>query len=260
MYLTEQKRKWLLSAIFSASLAALTASAAAAPVYEGEGNDASAPRHESGKLPQASLNAEASAVIAQDTVTITLAAELGDPSQAKVNSSLTKLLGSVMQDAKAAAKENAKIKVSSGNYRLWPFYDKNGKIANWQGRGEIFIESGDFAAASDLAGKLADRMPISNLSFSVSPAARAKQEQALLKQAADAFRERAQALTEAFGFASYTVRTLDLGGSGAHMPYQPAPRMMSMAADKAAGAPLEAGTEQITLSVRGTVFLHSRQK
>jgi predicted secreted protein len=258
MYRTEQKRKWLLNAVFSVSLAALMVPVLGASVYAGDTSDANARHHDSGKWPQASLNAEASAVIAQDTVIITLAAELSDPSQAKINSSLTKVLDSVMQEAKAAAKDNAKIKVSSGNYRLWPFHDKNGKISNWQGRGEILIESSDFSAASDLAGKLADRMPISNLNFSVSPQARARQEQALLTQAAKAFRDRAQALTDAFGFASYTVRNIDLGGSGAQ--YQPAPRMMSMAADKAVGAPLEAGTEQVTLSVRGAIFLHSAQK
>ncbi len=254
MYLSERKRNWLLSAVLSAGLAVCTV-----PAYAVGENDAGMHHHNGGqsKLPQASLNAQASAVIAQDTVTITLAAELSDPSQAKVNTNLAKLLDSVMQEAKAAAKDNAKIKVSSGNYRLWPFHDKNGKISNWQGRGEIFIESGDFAAASDLAGKLADRMPISDLNFSVSPAARAQQEQILLKDAAKAFQDRAQALTEAFGFSSYTIRNIDLGGAGAQ--YQPAPRMMSMAADKVS-APLEAGTEQVTLSVRGSIFLHSAQK
>ena len=50
------------------------------------------------------------------------------------------------------AKGNPKVKASSGNYRVWPSNDKNGKISNWHGRGEIFLESTDFAAASDLAG------------------------------------------------------------------------------------------------------------
>jgi predicted secreted protein len=158
-----------------------------------------------------------------------------------------------MQEAKA----NSKVKASSGHYSLWPFRDKNGKISNWQGRGEIILESTDFAAASDLATKLGDRMSIANLAFSVSAPARAKQEQALLTEAAQAFQNRAQALTQAFGFAAYTVRNIDLGGAGAQ--YQSAPRMMAMAADKAS-VPLEAGTETVTLSVRGSIFLHSAQK
>ncbi|HEY9278784.1 MAG TPA: SIMPL domain-containing protein [Eoetvoesiella sp.] len=249
MYQIEQKRKWLLSVVFGAVVGMI-----AHPTFAHDEQTESI-SHEESKQPQASLNAQASAVVVQDTVKIILATEISDASQAKVNSALSKAVNSVMQEAKAGA--DSKVKVSSGNYRLWPFHDKNGKISSWQGRGEIVLESTDFAAASDLAGKLADRMPIASLDFSVSPQARARQEQALLTEAARAFRDRAQALTDAFGFSSYTIRNIDLGGAGAQ--YQPAPRMMAMAADKSS-VPLEAGTEQVTLSVRGSIFLHSAQK
>src|SRR3546814_14721123 len=67
-----------------------------------------------------------------------------------------------------------------------PMSDKDGKMSNWRGRGEIFLESSDFAAASELASTLSDRMPIANLGFSVSPQARPTQQEALLDQAARA--------------------------------------------------------------------------
>ena len=178
--------------------------------------------------------AQASAQIAQDTVKITLASELVNASQTVLAANLSKTLESVMKQAKS----NPKVKASSGNYRVWPVNDKNGKISNWHGRGEIILESTDFAAASDLAGELSDRMPIANLAFSVSPQARAKQEQALLTQAAQAFQDRAQAAALAFGYSSYGLRNLDLGGAGAS--YQPVMRAMSMAAEKSS-VPLEGG-------------------
>src|SRR5690606_38696158 len=118
---------------------------------------------------------------------------------------LTKTLDSVMREAKG----ESKVKASTGAFRIWPFHDKTGKITNWQGRGEIVLESQDFAAASELAARLSDRMPIANLDFSVSKQERANQERALLTQASQAFRERAQALTDAFGFASYTIRNIE---------------------------------------------------
>lgn len=246
MYLSTQKRKWLLgiALCMGASVLALPASA--------QQDDDSAAK--GGKWPQASLRAEASAEVPQDTVKITLATEISDVSQTAVAKALSKALDSVMSQAKG----DPKIKVSSGNYRLWPMSNEKGKISNWRGRGEIFLESTDFAAASELAGKLSDRMPVDNLAFSVSPQARAKQEQALLTQAVQAFSDRAQALTGALGFASYTIRNVDLGGAGAQ-PYQPAGRMMAMAADKAS-VPLEGGTEMVTVSIRGSIFLHSTQK
>lgn len=200
------------------------------------------------KWPQATLRAEASEEVARDMVKITLAAEFSDTSQAAVAKALSAALDSVMKQAKGATN----VKASSGNYSVWPMNDQDGKISNWRGRGEILLESRDFAAASELAATLSDRMPIASLSFFVSPEARAEKEAALLSRAAKAFQNRAQEVAAAFGFAGYSIRTVDLSGAGAE--YQPAARMMSMAADKA-GVPLEGGTERVTVSMRGSIFL-----
>jgi len=207
------------------------------------------------KRPQATLEAQASRVVEQDTVTITLAAEVSDPSQSKVTAALAKTLESVTREAKA----ESKVKTRSGNYRVWPFNDEKGKITNWRGRAEVILESSDFALASELASRLSERMPIAGMNFSVSPQARAKYEQELLAEAAKAFRDRAQALADAFGFASYSIRNIDLGGGGAQ--YQPMPRVMAMSASaEKARVPVEPGTETVTLSVRGSIFLSSRSK
>src|SRR3546814_4727433 len=71
------------------------------------------------------------------------------------------------------------------------------------------------------------------------------------------FRDRAHALAEAFGYAGYDIKEINLGGSGAR--YEAAPRMMAMAADKAR-VPLEGGTEMISVSIQGSIFLRSAQK
>ncbi|TCT01143.1 SIMPL domain-containing protein [Paralcaligenes ureilyticus] len=245
MYLSEQKRKWLSVAVLAAAANFLALPAQAQ-------NAATQPAQ---SWPQASLGAEVSAQVLQDTVKITLASELDGASQTKVADQLSKTLEGVMHDVKG----DAKVKASSGNFRVWPVNNEHGKISSWHGRGEIFLESTDLAAASALAAKVSDRMPIANLAFSVSPKARAKQEQLMLTQAAQAFRERAKALTEALGFASYTIRNIELDGVAAH--YQPVPHMMAMAAPKAGTAtPLEAGTETVTVSMRGSIFLRSAQK
>ncbi|MEO6985970.1 MAG: SIMPL domain-containing protein [Paralcaligenes sp.] len=214
-----------------------------------------APQPAEQSWPQASLGAEVSAQVQQDTVKITLASELDGTSQVKVADALSKTLEGVMHDVKG----DTKVKASSGNFRVWPVNNEQGKISSWHGRGEIFLESTDLAAASTLAAKVSDRMPIANLAFSVSPKARAKQQQLMLAQVAQAFGERAKALTEALGFASYTIRNIELDGVTTH--YQPAPRMMAMSASKAGAAvPLESGVEAVSLSMKGAIFLHSAQK
>lgn len=138
--------------------------------------------------------------------------------------------------------------------------DKDGNISNWRGRGEISLESQDFAAASELAATLTDLMAVSSVNFSLSPQARAAEEQRLLDQAAQAFRARAQALTDALGFASYTLRNIDLGGAGAQ--YEVASRGMPQAAMFAAAdsIPLEGGTETVSVSIHGSVFLQNEIK
>lgn len=247
MYLFQQNGKRLLA------LSLMAAAAILAPIANAKDQGQHA-RHE--KWPQASLQAEASAEIAHDTVRITLASEVSDASQTAVADTLSKTMDDVMKQAKG----HDGIKVTSGNYQIWPMNDKDGKISNWRGRGEIFLESKDFAAVSKLASSLSDRMPIANLNFSVSPQEKARQEEALLTKAADAFRDRAKATAQAFGFSDYSIKEIALGGAGARYEAAAgAPRMMAMSADKAA-VPLEGGTERVTVSVRGSIFLRSAQK
>lgn len=206
------------------------------------------------KYPYASLRAEAVTEVARDTVRITLAAEVSDSAQAAVAAVLTEKVDSVMKQARG----REGIKTYSGNYQVWPMNDEDGRISNWRGRAEIILESTDFEAVSRLASEVSDRMPITNLAFSVAPRERARHEAELLQEAATAFRERAEALTKAFGYESYSIREIQLGGAGA--AYQPERRMMAMAADAAVSVPLEGGTERISLSVQGTIFLHSSKE
>lgn len=251
MHLSVLKRKRLLAAMGAAALAVSLSAVAQVPA--GAEDHKRSFHHQA--WPQATLQAEAAAEVAHDTVSITLASEVSEPSQAAVAAALAKVMDKVM----AQAKGHEGIKVSSGNYNVWPMNDKDGKISNWRGRGEILLQSKDFAAVSELAAKFADQMPIANLSFSVSPEARAKQEEALLESAAKAFRDRAQALASAFGFSGYDVKEINLGGAGTRFEAAPRAMMMAKAADSVA-VPLEGGTERITVTVRGSIFLRSAQK
>lgn len=210
-------------------------------------------RHE--RATRLTLQAGASAEVQQDTVTITLASEVEAASEDAVNEPLTQRMAKVME----AAKRVPSVKAYTGGYRIWPNTDRDGKITAWRGRAEINLESRDFGAASKLAAEVSAEMPISGLYFSLSEQARAEQEKQLLRQAATAFRERAQEAAEAFGFSGYQIRKLDLGGSG--MAYdQPrarmaaAPAMMSLKAESAP-VPLEADTVSVSVSVNGEVDL-----
>lgn len=244
-------------ALMVASVVASGPAVAQSNVGSTDDGSAHKTRQHKNKWPQATLQAQANAEVDHDTVRITLAVEISDASQDGVAQALTQTLKTAMD----RALENAgPVNVNSGNYRVWPMNDREGKISNWRGRTEIHLESTDFAAASELAATLTDLMAIASVNFSVSPQTRAAQEQALLKQAAQAFRGRAQALTDAMGYTSYSLRTVDLSGSGAH--YEVASRGMAQAAmfKTADSIPLEGGTETVSVSIHGSIFLIGEKK
>ncbi|MCQ9615305.1 SIMPL domain-containing protein [Paenalcaligenes niemegkensis] len=207
--------------------------------------------------PVVSLQSEAVTEVQQDTVTIYLATEFNEATQVKVDEQLRKVVDSVL----AEAKKQTEIKVSSSGYQVYPTSDRKGAISGWRGRAELKLESTDIQAAGKLAAQLSDRMPVSRLSFSVSPQARAEYEKNLLKEAIDNFQARAQIISENMGFVTYRYKDVNVGGSGAN--YRPVMKQAMMASDSVGAAAsaeslsLESGTENISVSVSGSIYLQN---
>lgn len=206
--------------------------------------------------PELTLQAAASSEVKQDTVRISLSVEVEANDQASVGKRLTAALDDVVKRARGTKN----VEIRTGGYNVWPNTNTKGKITNWRGQGEIVLESTDFEAASALAAKLGDKTAISNIGFFLSREGREAEERKLLGQAAQAFKARALAAANAFGFSGYRLSKLDLSGGGSPAPM---PRMMmdvaAMAkggeAAGAPGVPLEAGEVTVSVTVGGTIFL-----
>ncbi|EHK68286.1 SIMPL domain-containing protein [Achromobacter arsenitoxydans] len=239
-----------------AACAAVAAIAAAQPVYAQSQAPASAPATEpaANRSPELTLQAMASSEVKQDTVRISLSAEVDAPDQPAAGQKLT----AALEDVVKRARGTKDVEVRTSGFNVWPNMNNKGKISSWRGQGEIVLESKDFAAAAALASKLSDKTAISNISFSLSPAAREAEERKLLKEAAQAFKDRALAAANAFGFSGYRLSKLELGGAGGPTPM---PRMMGAAMAKdassfsAANVPLEAGNVTVSVAVNGTIVL-----
>jgi predicted secreted protein len=240
-----------------AACAAVAAIAVAQPVFAQAQAPAPAAAAESAanRSPELTLQAMASSEVKQDTVRIALSAEVDAPDQPTAGQKLT----AALEDVVKRARDTKDVEVRTSNFNVWPNMNNKGKIASWRGQGEIVLESKDFAAAAALASKLSDKTAISNISFSLSDAAREAEERKLLKEAAQAFKDRALAAANAFGFAGYRLSKLDLGGSGAPAPM---PRMMGAAMAKGGSfssadvsVPLEAGNVTVSVAVNGTIAL-----
>lgn len=201
--------------------------------------------------PQMTLQANAYEELKQDTVVITISAEVETPDQASAGKKLNALLDDLMKRAKGKPEVTAR----TGNYRVWPNNNGKGKVVNWHGEGSIVLESMDFAAASALAGDLGDKSAISNIAFTLSRKGREAAERRLLNQAAQAFRERALAAASAFGFSGYRIQKLELGGAGA-MPPRPYMAMAKGAmAEARADVPLVPDMITVSVDVTGTIVL-----
>lgn len=245
-----------LTRIAAACCATLAMAAAAPSFAQTAASPAPAAAEAQRTAPELSLQASASSEVKQDTVRISLAIEV----EANDQASAGKRLSAAMDDVVKRARGAKNIDVRTGGYNVWPNTNSKGKIVNWRGQGEIVLESKDFDAASALAAKLGDKTAISNISFFLSREGREAEERKLLSQAAQAFKERALAAANAFGFAGYRLSRIDLGGGGGSAPV---PRMMGAqmmakadaAAAPAPGVPLEAGEVTVSVTVGGTIVL-----
>lgn len=210
------------------------------------------------KQPDPTLHLEAQAFteVAQDTVMITLQATRQSSEQAVVTQQLTEVVSTVL----AEVKKQDVVKVSSGNYYVRPQHDKDGNLTRWIGQSQLLFESTDIAAAAQLAAQYQNQMPIANVSFSVSKQARTQVEAQLITDAAAAFKQRAETMAAALGYGAYELKEMHLGGSGAVFKAQRAQfDMMSAAATMSESLPIDSGTEEISLSLSGSIYLRDKK-
>ena len=158
-----------------------------------------------------------------------------------------------MDWAVKTAKVGAKIEIRTGSYRTYPVYNKE-KIQRWRATQELLLEGSDFVELSSLIGQLQERLQVSAVNFSVSPARRAAVEDELITQALDAFKQRADLVRKQLKATGYRIVDISINTGGG----QPVPVMMRAAAmqSKSVATPaLEAGTSTLSVNVGGLIEL-----
>lgn len=153
------------------------------------------------------------------------------------------------------AKGRPKIEIRTGNYRTYPVYDKN-KIRRWRATQELVLEGGDFAELSSLVGQLQERLQVTSINFSLSPAQRAAVEDDLITQALEAFKRRAELVRKQLAGKGYRIVEASVNtGGGPPVPIMRRAAAMSPAAEAVAPPAVEAGTSTLTVSVDGVIEL-----
>ena len=202
---------------------------------------------------QVSLRAEASQEVPRDLMIVTLYTEAQNTDSAKLAAEVT----TVMNKALGEAKQVKAVTLRQGNRNSYPIYDnKTQKITGWRERAELRLESTDFAALSKLTGDLMQTLKMGNMQFTVGNHTRKTSEDALLKDAVNAFKARAQLATDALGGKGYKIVNLNLNSNGYPQPYMRSEMMMKAASPAMDSAPtpeVEAGTSEISMSADGVI-------
>lgn len=204
-----------------------------------------------------SLAAAASLQVPQDWLTVVLATTREGNDAAALQAQLKLALDTALTEARRAARGTAPqdLEVQTGGFALNPRYGRDGRLSGWSGRAELQLQGRDTAAIAQLAGRI-QTLTVASTGFSLSREAREKVESQVVAEAIGRFRARADEVSRQFGFASWTLREVNVQ---TELPMgQPQPRMRvasAMAVSAEEALPVEAGKATVSVTVAGSVAL-----
>ena len=200
-----------------------------------------------------SLSANAQIEATQDMLGISLNTTKEGPDANAVQVQLKQAIEDALAVAKPQAKPGA-MEVRTGQFSLNPRYGRDSKITGWVGTAEVVLEGKDFARIGAIAGKI-QSLTVNQVGYALSRELRAQLEVQAQAKAIESFRSKAQAVSQSFGFAGYSLREINVSAQEPPM-YAPRPRMLAMAkggADAESALPVEAGKSAVTVVVSGSV-------
>ena len=204
-----------------------------------------APRYD-----QINLTAEASGQADNDTLIAHLAAQKEGSDPVALSNSVNQLITRAISQVK----QNPDIKLQTLGYQTSPIYQQQ-RLSGWRVKQSLRLESQSGEILSQLLSRLQEYLALESISYAVSDEQRKTVEEKLIKQALEAFQERARLITEQMGRSSYRLVEMTIDSSD--QPLQPA-RMRAgmMAMDASVSAPsLEAGSQTLRVQINGRIEL-----
>jgi predicted secreted protein len=135
-----------------------------------------------------------------------------------------------------------------------PVYHE-GSIKNWLVSQSILLKSKQFSSVLGTVEKLKPQLDQMELNFSVSPELQKKTEDALLKKALIAFKERAALIAETMDTSRYNIGQVSVDNNLQYAPVA-RPRMLLMEAKMGGSdAPVGEGKSTISMNVSGNITL-----
>ena len=99
----------------------------------------------------AQLSANGAVEVQQDLLMIAMNTTASGPDANAVQTQLKQALDAALAIARPAVLPG-QLDLRTGNFSLYPRYDKNGKVNGWQGTTELVLDGRDFARITTTAG------------------------------------------------------------------------------------------------------------
>ena len=203
-----------------------------------------------------SLTTAATQEVTRDVLGVTFSTTREGADAQTVQAALRQALEAALNEARKIARPGA-VDVQTGNFALYPRYTTPAKggaatISGWQGSAELRVQGKDVAAIAQLSGRIAT-MSIARVGYSLSREAREQVEGDVAARAIAAWRSKANAMSQQFGYAGYSVREVSVGTNDSPQP--PTPMLMRAARASSTtdeSLPTEAGKEEVTATVTGS--------
>lgn len=195
--------------------------------------------------------ASAQVEVVRDLLTVTFTTSRDGSEAQAVQTALKQALDAALAEARAAVRPG-QLDVRTGNFSVYFRYSSRGQPAGWQGTAELVVEGRDLAAIGQLVGRITT-LTVARVAQGLSREAREQVEADVAAQAIKAFRAKASAYAQQFGYAGYSVREIHVADGGDRGVQPVMMRASAMAESAAAPLPVEAGKAVVAVTVNGSV-------
>ena len=199
-----------------------------------------------------SLTTSATVEVTKDVLAVTFSTTKDGADANAVQAQLKQALDAALAEAKKAARPG-QVDVQTGAFSLFPRYTSKGGITGWQGTAEIIVDGRDMAAIGQLSGRITT-MTVARVAYRLSREAGQKVEADVAAEAIARYRAKAGEYAKQFGYASYSIREVNV--TTTEPPQGPTPMLRQQASAMSAqgdALSVEPGKAQVNASVSGTV-------
>ncbi len=168
-------------------------------------------------------------------------------------SHLADIVNQTMAWALTEADQFPEVNVATGNYQIRAI-TKDSLIIKWRGFQLLILNSAHSSVLSRLIGRLQTKLLVNTITFELSPEQRKITEDSLIGKALDAFKARAELITDNFNARNYRIVKASVNTS--RNDVRPVAMLQTRVAGSRESIPaVREGTSKVEVRVTGTIEL-----